>query len=263
MTATIGSLTILLALALALGGTVAPALALRRWSPRPLAIGGASIVGQLILVTMAGGLLVYALVTADFSLKYVATNSSLRPPLYYRITGLWAALEGSLLFWEWMLVAFAGLVAWQCRQRHRALMPWVLAIFSAVSVFFLGVLAFASSPFERLWPVPLDGRGLNPLLEDADMFTHPPLLYAGFVGLTIPYAFAMAALITGRLDEGWIATTRRWIVSAWAFLTLGNLFGGWWSYHVLGWGGYWAWDPVENASFLPWLPAPPLPPPAH
>jgi cytochrome c-type biogenesis protein CcmF len=154
-----------------------------------------------------------------------------------------------------MLVAFAGLVAWQHRGRQTDLMPWVLGVFSAVSAFFLSVLAFAGNPFDRIWPVPLDGRGLNPLLEDADMFTHPPLLYAGFVALTVPYAFAMAALITGRLDQAWTATVRKWTISGWLFLTLGNLFGGWWSYHVLGWGGYWAWDPVENASFLPWLPA--------
>ena len=185
----------------------------------------------------------------------MAQNSSLRTPLYFKVTGLWAALEGSLLLWEWMLVGFAVLVVWWHRVRHRELMPWVLGVFSAVSAFFLGVLAFASPPFERLWPVPPDGRGLNPLLEDADMFTHPPLLYAGFVGLTVPYAFAMAALITGKIDDGWIVTIRKWTVTAWLFLTLGNLFGGWWSYHVLGWGGYWAWDPVENAAFLPWLPA--------
>jgi len=255
MTAAIGSWTILLAFALALVGMLAPALPVRRDGAFRLAAGSVSIVGQFALVTVAAMALVYALVTADFSLKYVATNSSLRTPLYYRVTGLWAALEGSLVLWEWMLVGFAALVAWWYRERHRDLMPWILGILSAVSFFFLAVLAFASSPFERLWPVPMDGRGLNPLLEDADMFTHPPLLYAGFVGLTVPYAFAMAALITGRLEEGWIATIRKWVIAAWLFLTLGNLFGGWWSYHVLGWGGYWAWDPVENAAFLPWLPA--------
>jgi cytochrome c-type biogenesis protein CcmF len=255
VTAIIGSVTIFLALALAIAGTVALPLGARGGSPRLAAFGRATIAGQLALVTVAGVALLDALVTADFSLRYVATNSSLRTPLYYRVTGLWGALEGSLLLWEWMVVAFAGVVAWRYRERHRELMPWVLAIFSAVSVFFLAVLAFASSPFERLSPVPPDGRGLNPLLEDTDMFTHPPLLYAGFVGLTVPYAFAMAALITGRLDEGWVTTTRRWTIAAWLFLTLGNLFGGWWSYHVLGWGGYWAWDPVENAAFLPWLPA--------
>ncbi|MBI4492130.1 MAG: heme lyase CcmF/NrfE family subunit [Chloroflexi bacterium] len=254
MIVTIGSLALLLALGLALAGVVSPAL---RHGGRPgrFPLGPVAIAGQVGLVTVAALALMAALVTGDFSLKYVATNSSLRTPFYYRVTALWAALEGSLLLWEWLLAAFAGLVLWQHRQRHRELMPWVTAIFSGVSAFFLGVLVFAGNPFERLSPVPLDGRGLNPLLEDADMFTHPPLLYAGFVALTVPYAFAMAALIAGKLDEGWIATTRKWTIAGWLFLTLGNLFGGWWSYHVLGWGGYWAWDPVENASFLPWLPA--------
>lgn len=255
MTATIGSFALLGAFVLALAGSALPVVLGRRDRAPLLRLSGIAIAGQLALVTVAAVSLVYALVTADFSLKYVAINSSLRTSLYYRVTGLWAALEGSLLLWEWMLVAFAGLVAWLYRVRHRESMPWVLGIFSVTSTFFLGVLAFASSPFEGLWPVPLDGRGLNPLLEDTDMFTHPPLLYAGFVGLTVPYAFAMAALITGRLDDGWVATIRKWTVTAWLFLTLGNLFGGWWSYHVLGWGGYWAWDPVENAAFLPWLPA--------
>jgi cytochrome c-type biogenesis protein CcmF len=128
-------------------------------------------------------------------------------------------------------------------------------IFSIVSAFFLGVIAFVSNPFEIISPPPPDGRGLNPLLEDANMMTHPPLLYTGFVGLTVPYAFAMAALIRGKLDEAWIVATRRWTITAWFFLTAGNLVGAWWSYHVLGWGGYWAWDPVENAAFMPWLPA--------
>ncbi len=254
MTATIGFWSLVLALGLALAGLLAPA-ARRHWPGSPLTVAAVSIGGQFVLITVAGLALLRALVAGDFSLRYVAFNSSLRTPLYYRLTGLWAALEGSLLLWEWILVAFAGLALWQYRERHRELIPWVTTVFSGVSAFFLGVLAFAASPFERLWPVPLDGRGLNPLLEEADMFTHPPLLYAGFVALTVPYAFAIAALITGRVDDPWVTTTRRWTLSAWLFLTLGNLFGGWWSYHVLGWGGYWAWDPVENAAFLPWLPA--------
>jgi len=255
MTATIGWLGVAIAFVLALAGTAAPAALSGRDAARSFRLGAIAIGGQLVLVTAAVLALVWALVTADFSLQYVAQNTSLRTSLYYRVTGLWAALEGSLLLWEWMVVALAGVVAWQYRARHPELMPWVLAVFSGVSAFFLGVLAFAASPFDRLWPIPPDGRGLNPLLEDADMFTHPPLLYAGFVGLTVPYAFAMAALVTARLDDGWIATIRKWTIAAWLFLTLGNLFGGWWSYHVLGWGGYWAWDPVENAAFLPWLPA--------
>jgi len=211
--------------------------------------------GQLVLVTVAALALIYALVTVDFSIRYVAFNTTRATPIYYRVTGLWGALEGSLMLWEWILIIFSALVAWTYRDQHRDLMPWVLAVFSIVSAFFLAVIAFASNPFETVFPIPPDGRGLNPLLEDANMLTHPPLLYTGFVGLTVPYAFAVAALITGRLDEAWIVTTRRWTIIAWFFLTMGNLVGAWWSYHVLGWGGYWAWDPVENAAFMPWLPA--------
>ncbi|MDH3444802.1 MAG: heme lyase CcmF/NrfE family subunit, partial [Deltaproteobacteria bacterium] len=214
-----------------------------------------SILAQFLLMTLAASTLMFALVTTDFSIRYVAFNTTRATPIYYRITGLWGALEGSLLLWEWILIIFSAIVAWVYRQRHRELMPWVLMIFSIVSGFFLAVIAFASNPFETLSPIPLDGRGLNPLLEDANMMTHPPLLYTGFVGLTVPYAFAMAALIVGKVDEAWIATTRRWTITAWFFLTAGNLVGAWWSYHVLGWGGYWAWDPVENAAFMPWLPA--------
>lgn len=214
-----------------------------------------AILGQFFLVTLAASALIYGLVTTDFSIRYVAFNTTRATPIYYRVTGLWGALEGSLLLWEWILIIFSGIVAWVYRNRHRELMPWVLMVFSIVSAFFLGVIAFVSNPFESITPVPPDGRGLNPLLEDANMMTHPPLLYTGFVGLTVPYAFAVAALIVGKLDEAWIVTTRRWTITAWFFLTAGNLVGAWWSYHVLGWGGYWAWDPVENAAFMPWLPA--------
>jgi cytochrome c-type biogenesis protein CcmF len=187
--------------------------------------------------------------TTDFSIKYVAFNTTRATPVYYRVTGLWGALEGSLLLWEWILIIFSGIVAWIYRDRHREMMPWVLMIFSIVSAFFLGVVGFVSNPFEAVFPVPLDGRGLNPLLEDANMMTHPPLLYTGFVGLTVPYAFAMAALIRGKVDEGWIVATRRWTIVAWFFLTMGNLVGAWWSYHVLGWGGYWRGSGGERRPY--------------
>ncbi|MCH8056162.1 MAG: cytochrome c biogenesis protein CcsA, partial [Deltaproteobacteria bacterium] len=252
MTATIGYTSILLALLLALWGIIAPILGSRTGREGYFASTRAAIMGQFILVTLASSALIYALVATDFSIKYVFSNTTRSTPIYYRVTGLWGALEGSLLLWEWILIIFSGLVAWIYRDRHRELMPWVLMIFSMVSAFFLAVIAFASNPFESILPVPLDGRGLNPLLEDANMLTHPPLLYTGFVGLMVPYAFAMAALIKGKLDEGWIVTTRRWTLIAWFFLTMGNLVGAWWSYHVLGWGGYWAWDPVENAAFMLW-----------
>jgi cytochrome c-type biogenesis protein CcmF len=253
--ATLGHTSILLALFAALCGIVSPILAARSGQERYLDFSRYAIFGQFVLVTLAAAALIYGLVATDFSIKYVAFNTTRATPIYYRVTGLWGALEGSLLLWEWILIIFSGVTAWVYRGRHRETLPWVIMIFSIVSAFFLLVLAFLSSPFEALSPVPADGRGLNPLLEDANMMTHPPLLYTGFVGLTVPYAFAMAALITGKLDEAWIVSTRRWTIIAWFFLTAGNLVGAWWSYHVLGWGGYWAWDPVENAAFMPWLPA--------
>jgi len=253
--ATIGHSSVLAALLLALWGMIAPILGSRTEQKAFFTSTRVAILGQFALVTAASLSLIYALVTTDFSIKYVAFNTTRATPVYYRITGLWGALEGSLLLWEWILIIFSGLVAWIYKDHHRELMPWVLMIFSTVSAFFLSVIAFASNPFDPIFPPPPDGRGLNPLLEDANMITHPPLLYTGFVGLTVPYAFAMAALIKGKLDEAWIMTTRRWTITAWFFLTMGNLVGAWWSYHVLGWGGYWAWDPVENAAFMPWLPA--------
>jgi cytochrome c-type biogenesis protein CcmF len=255
VTATLGHTAIFLAFLFALCGVVSPILAYRANSERYLAFTRIAILAQFALVTLAAASLIYGLVTTDFSIRYVAFNTTRATPVYYRVTGLWGALEGSLLLWEWILIIFSGLVAWIYRHRQRETIPWVLMVFSIVSAFFLGVIAFISNPFETISPVPLDGRGLNPLLEDANMMTHPPLLYTGFVGLMVPYAFAIAALIRGKLDEAWIVATRRWTITAWLFLTLGNLVGAWWSYHVLGWGGYWAWDPVENAAFMPWLPA--------
>jgi cytochrome c-type biogenesis protein CcmF len=255
VTATIGYTGIVLAFFLALSGIALPIIGSRCDDDRYLPYTRFAILGQFVLVTLAASSLIYGLVTADFSIKYVAFNTTRATPIYYRITGLWGAVEGSLLLWEWMLIIFSGIVAWMYRDSQREMMPWVLMIFSIVSAFFLGVVAFVSNPFETIFPIPPDGRGLNPLLEDANMMTHPPLLYTGFVGLTVPYAFAMAALIRGKVDEGWIVATRRWTITAWFFLTMGNLVGAWWSYHVLGWGGYWAWDPVENAAFMPWLPA--------
>jgi cytochrome c-type biogenesis protein CcmF len=255
VTGALGHTSILLAFIAALGGIVSPIAAARSGDARYLTVARLAIIAQFFLVTLAATALIYGLVTTDFSIKYVAFNTTRATPVYYRITGLWGALEGSLLLWEWVLIIFSGVVAWLYRDRHNDTMPWVIMIFCIVSAFFLGVVGFLSNPFETISPIPPDGRGLNPLLEDANMMTHPPLLYTGFVGLTVPYAFAMAALIVGKLDEAWIVSTRRWTITAWFFLTAGNLVGAWWSYHVLGWGGYWAWDPVENAAFMPWLPA--------
>ncbi|MGH8060353.1 MAG: heme lyase CcmF/NrfE family subunit, partial [Candidatus Entotheonellia bacterium] len=253
--AEVGYVSVVAALMLALYGAIAGPVGVKlRWAPL-VRTAQYVVPVQFVLVTAAALALVYALLANDFTMKYVVFNTTRATPFYYKITGLWGALEGSILLWEWILALFSILVVWRHRREDADLLPYVLSILLGVSAFFLSVAAFVASPFEPIFPAPADGRGLNPLLEDSNMLTHPPLLYSGFVGLTVPYAFAMAALIMGKVDARWIVATRKWTVIAWYFLTMGNLVGGWWSYHVLGWGGYWAWDPVENAAFLPWLPA--------
>jgi cytochrome c-type biogenesis protein CcmF len=211
--------------------------------------------GVWLLITACMLLLVYAFLDFDFSVRYVANNTNRGTPFYYRITALWGALEGSIILWAWMLALYTLIVVARYRRTQPQLYPWALAVMLTISSFFLLVMTIPAPPFERLSPIPPDGRGLNPLLEDSGMITHPVALYLGFTGFTVPFAFAMAALIIGRTGDEWITITRRWTIVAWYFLSLGLLIGGWWSYHVLGWGGYWAWDPVENAAFMPWLTA--------
>lgn len=206
-----------------------------------------------ILCTVLVGFLVAAFVTRDFSLRYVASYSNRTLPLFYTVSALWAGQAGSLLLWTWLLCLFSVIVVRQNRRQNRILMPYVLGTLMTTILFFLGLMVYGSSPFEQL-PQPLsDGKGLNPMLQNSGMIMHPPTLYLGYVGFTVPFAFALAALITRRLDAQWIRTTRRWTLFSWLFLTLGNLFGAKWAYVELGWGGYWAWDPVENASLMPWL----------
>ncbi|MGH8056331.1 MAG: heme lyase CcmF/NrfE family subunit, partial [Candidatus Entotheonellia bacterium] len=212
-----------------------------------------AVIWMFGLVTAAALLLVAALITYDFSIAYVARNTLRGTPLYYRVTALWGSLEGSLLLWQWLLSLFSLAVVLAYRRKLRDIMPYVVAVLMTVSAFFLYIMVVPASPFRAQFPVPPDGRGLNPLLLTTSMIFHPVFLYLGFVGFTIPFAFAMGALITGRLGEEWIVAARRWTVTAWYFLTVGVLIGGWWAYTTLGWGGYWAWDPVENASFMPWL----------
>ena len=208
---------------------------------------------MFVLVTACLLLLIYAFLTFDFSVRYVAINTNLGTPFYYRITAVWGALEGSIVLWAWLLSLYTLIVILRHRTSARELYPWALMVMLSVIGFFLLVMTVAAPVFARSVPIPPDGRGLNPLLEDSGMITHPVALYLGFTGFTVPFAFAVAALITGRVGDFWITTTRRWTIVAWYFLSLGLLIGGWWSYHVLGWGGYWAWDPVENAAFMPWL----------
>lgn len=198
----------------------------------------------------------HALITRDFTLKYVAENGSSRTPRLFNVAALWSALEGSILLWGLILAGFIAVVVWKFRKRlDDPLVGWALVTMFAVAAFFFGLMLGPANPFRSFNPPPgYDGPGPNPLLQNNLLVAyHPPMLYLGFVGFTVPFAFAIAALVTGRVGEGWLLETRRWTLFAWAFLTAGIILGAWWSYEVLGWGGYWAWDPVENASFLPWL----------
>jgi cytochrome c-type biogenesis protein CcmF len=204
-------------------------------------------------VVVAAATLLHALAIHDFRIEYVAAYSSSTLPLYYTVAALWGGQKGSLLFWLLILTSITAVVELQNRQRNRELMPYVTAVLMAIATFFLMMVVFITPPFETLAVPAMEGRDLNPLLQNYWMTIHPPSLYLGFVGMSVPFAFAMAALASGRVGDAWIRMTRRWTLFAWFFLSLGNLFGALWAYEVLGWGGYWAWDPVENAAFMPWL----------
>ena len=205
------------------------------------------------LVSVAVAALAYSLVTHDFQIEYVASYTSRTLSLPYLISALWAGNDGSLLFWGWLLSIFAAVVVLQKRDMGKALVPYASSIIMVTEAFFLILLVWVANPFQRLPFVPADGNGLNPLLQNPGMLFHPPLLLAGYVGFTIPFAFAMAALLTRRLGDEWLITIRRWTLLTWLILGVGNILGAWWAYVELGWGGYWAWDPVESAGFMPWL----------
>jgi cytochrome c-type biogenesis protein CcmF len=228
-------------------------LGIRSRQPSFLQSGYRAFGAIFLLTTAATGALVYALATKDFSLRYVAENVSSNLPLFYAVTALWAGQAGSLLFWAWLLALFTALVILQNRNRNEAFLPYVLLTLSVLQFFFLTLLVFPSNPFEPLGFTIREGMGLNPLLQNPGMIFHPPTLYLGYVGFAIPFSFAIAALLTRRLDAEWIRSTRRWTLFAWLFLSIGILLGAKWAYEELGWGGYWAWDPVENASLMPWL----------
>ena len=210
-----------------------------------------------VCTTLAIGLLLVAFGTCDYSLQYVAANSARSMALPYRLAALWGGQAGSLLLWLWMLTIYAATCVFTQRNQNRSLMPWVVAVLLANATFFLVVLCFITDPFEPMpgSQVPSDGAGLNPLLQHPVMMIHPLVLYTGLTGFAVPYAFAFAALVTGELGSTWFRSTRRWTLFPWLALSVGIMLGGRWAYEVLGWGGYWAWDPVENASFMPWLPA--------
>ena len=205
------------------------------------------------LTGLACGLLITLLVTGDFSVEYVWRVSSIDMPQYLKVTAMWGGQAGSLLLWNFILAGFTAVAMAQKWDNQKELMPYALIVAAMTQIFFLVLTLFLENPFARLEVVPPNGNGLNPLLRHPGMIIHPPMLYLGYVGFVVPYIFAMAALMSGKLDDAWIKTTRRWTLVAWLFLSLGIILGGRWAYDVLGWGGYWAWDPVENASFMPWL----------
>ena len=205
------------------------------------------------LMTVAVGIMLYALLTHQFNIEYVANYTSSDMSPVYLVSALWAGNDGSLLFWAWLLSVFAVIVVLTRRNTGRELVPYASAVLMAIQAFFLVLLLFVSNPFQTLPFTPAEGSGLNPLLENAGMILHPPTQLAGYVAFSIPFAFAIAALLKGKLSDEWIIATRRWTIFAWLILGIGIIFGAWWAYVELGWGGYWAWDPVENASLMPWL----------
>ncbi|MEO8365096.1 MAG: heme lyase CcmF/NrfE family subunit [Pseudoxanthomonas sp.] len=249
----LGQITLILALLVAVLQAVLPLAGAQRDKSAWMAIARPAAYAQLVLVLGAFAILTIAFVTQDFSVKYVAENSNSLLPLRYRYTAVWGAHEGSLLLWALVLAIWTATVAWFSRTLPEKVLARVLGVMGIVSIGFLAFLFFTSNPFVRLLPMPPEGRDLNPLLQDVGMIIHPPMLYFGYVGFVVPFAFSIAALLDGQVDARWLRWTRPWTNVAWGFLTIGIALGSWWAYYELGWGGWWFWDPVENASFMPWL----------
>ncbi|MDA8421576.1 MAG: heme lyase CcmF/NrfE family subunit [Pseudomonadota bacterium] len=233
------------------GLTPAAARLLRR--PELSGLTANLAIAVFVLTSIGGATIIYSFLTNNFSVLVVASHSNTHLPLFYKVAALWGGHRGSLFLWIWILTFFTMVLAFDGQSRYPERLPVILAVQGWLVAGFYGLSLFLSSPFVRLFPVPAQGSDLNPLLQDPGMVMHPPMLYMGYVGFSVPFAFAMAALITRWKSELWIGIIRRWALIAWGFLTLGIVLGAWWSYYVLGWGGYWAWDPVENASFMPWL----------
>ena len=249
----IGQFSLILALCMALVLAVLPVIGAARAIPAWIAVARPSAYAQLLFVLIAYGCLTASFISNDFSVAYVAHNSNTALPLLYRISGVWGAHEGSLLLWALVLALWTGAVSRFSRGVPDDMVARVLGVMGMVSVGFLLFLLLTSNPFERLFPAPLEGRDLNPLLQDPGLAIHPPMLYMGYVGFSVAFAFAIAALLSGQLDTAWARWSRPWTNIAWVFLTVGITLGSWWAYYELGWGGWWFWDPVENASFMPWL----------
>src|SRR5687767_1462645 len=249
----IGQFALIIALFLALTQAVLPLYGASSGNPTWIALAAPLGQAQFVFVVIAFACLAYSFITNDFSVLNVASNSNSQLPLHYRLAASWGSHEGSLLLWTLMLSLWTVAVSLFSRHLPEEMTARVLSVMGIVSVGFLLFMLLTSNPFARLFPIPPDGRDLNPLLQDPAMVAHPPMLYMGYVGFSVAFAFAIAALIGGRLDATWARWSRPWTTVAWMFLTCGIALGSWWAYYELGWGGWWFWDPVENASFMPWL----------
>ncbi|MCH8944978.1 MAG: heme lyase CcmF/NrfE family subunit [Proteobacteria bacterium] len=249
----IGQFALILALSLALCQGVLPLIGAHRDDAAMMSVARPAAAGQFLFVAVSFGCLIWAFVTDDFSVLYVANHSQLALPTGYKISAVWSAHEGSLLMWLLILAAWTIAVARYSKELPQKFAARVIGVLGLLSVGFLLFALLTSNPFERLHPAAIDGADLNPLLQDPGLAIHPPLLYVGYVGFSVAFAFAIAAMLSGDLDQKWARWTRPWTVIAWLFLTVGIALGSWWAYYELGWGGWWFWDPVENASFMPWL----------
>ena len=249
----LGHFALILAFAIAILQAIIPLIgAQKRW-PGWMAFAAPAANAQFLLTAFAFGALTYAFVTSDFSVRLVTLNSHTDKPMLYKVSGVWGNHEGSVLLWVLILTLFGACAAWFGGNLPPGLKARVLAVQSSIVAAFLGFILFTSNPFLRLQTAPFNGQDLNPLLQDPGLAFHPPFLYLGYVGLSMAFSFAVAALIEGRVDAAWARWVRPWTLAAWVFLTIGIALGSWWAYYELGWGGFWFWDPVENASFMPWL----------
>lgn len=248
----IGNTALYLGIAISVYSLIANLIGLKKNNHKMLESARGGIVSLVLVSSIASFLLLYNLGTSQFQYEYVAAYTSKNLPMIYKLTAFWAGNAGSLLLWLFLLCTYTGFLVFS-KEKRNPMMPYVSSIMLLNILFFFIVIVVSSNPFKMTEIIPADGKGLNPMLQHPGMILHPVTLYLGYVGLAVPFAFAIAALILKRMDAEWIKLTRRWTLVAWLFLTLGNIIGGWWAYLELGWGGYWAWDPVENASFLPWL----------
>ena len=252
--AALGSFTLLVAFVACAYAIAACVAGARRRSLRIIESGIGAFYLVTALMTLATAIIVHAFIVQDYSIRYVDRYSDSVQPLFYKLTSYWGGLDGSIMFWVFLLSVFGAIAVKSNRERQRELIPYVVAVIASVQMFFLFLMIVHNNPFATyLTQAPVDGRGLNPLLQNPYMAIHPPSLYTGFVGMTIPFAFGMAALITGYLDDSWLRAVRRWTMFSWLFLSLGLTLGMIWAYEELGWGGFWGWDPVENAGALPWF----------